>query len=127
MAFNPDIRDVILPRIRRINFACSLNKWFHRIIKKTPAVTKVEEWTRDLTGVGAAMAIGSHEENGICALLVEAAIIIKKDDKLNNLFDSCKNKVRFKDPIIHRSLDAIIIKKSPIRFERTVTNPELTA
>ena len=36
----------------------------------TPAVTSVDEWTRALTGVGAAIAEGSQEENGIWALLV---------------------------------------------------------
>ena len=49
-----------------------------RISKKTPAVTKVEEWTREETGVGAAIAIGSQEEKGIWALLVMKDIIKKK-------------------------------------------------
>jgi hypothetical protein len=31
----------------------------------TPAVTKVEECTREDTGVGAAMAAGNHAEKGI--------------------------------------------------------------
>lgn len=44
----------------------------------TPAVTKVEEWTREDTGVGAAIAAGSQEEKGSWALLVIPAIIIKK-------------------------------------------------
>ena len=35
-----------------------------------PAVTSVEEWTNEETGVGAAMASGNHEENGIWALFV---------------------------------------------------------
>ena len=39
-------------------------------------MTSVEEWTRADTGVGAAMAAGSHLENGICALFVIAASII---------------------------------------------------
>lgn len=48
-----------------------LNHWndikreWNRINRKTPAVTKVEECTRADTGVGAAMAAGSHEEKGI--------------------------------------------------------------
>jgi hypothetical protein len=33
----------------------------------------VDEWTKAETGVGAAIAAGSHLENGICALLVMAA------------------------------------------------------
>jgi hypothetical protein len=43
----------------------------------TPAVTSVDEWTRVDTGVGAAMAAGSHELNGVWALLVMAARRIK--------------------------------------------------
>lgn len=41
--------------------------------RNTPAVTRVEEWTRADTGVGAAIAAGNHLEKGICALLVRAA------------------------------------------------------
>ena len=44
----------------------------------TPAVTNVEEWTKALTGVGAAIAAGSHLEKGIWALLVIAARLILK-------------------------------------------------
>lgn len=47
----------------------------NRIKRKTPAVTKVEEWTRAETGVGAAIAAGSQAEKGIWALLVIAATI----------------------------------------------------
>lgn len=39
-------------------------------------MTRVDEWTRADTGVGAAIAAGSHLENGICALLVHPATII---------------------------------------------------
>ena len=46
-----------------------------RIIKYTPAVTRVEEWTKEDTGVGAAIAAGSQAEKGIWALFVQAAII----------------------------------------------------
>ena len=35
-----------------------------RNMRYTPAVTRVEEWTKALTGVGAAIAAGSHAENG---------------------------------------------------------------
>lgn len=48
----------------------------NRNSKYTPAVTSVEEWTRALTGVGAAIAAGSHLEKGIWALFVIAATII---------------------------------------------------
>ena len=33
--------------------------------KNTPAVTRVDEWTKAETGVGAAIAAGSHLEKGI--------------------------------------------------------------
>jgi hypothetical protein len=36
-----------------------------RIIRNTPAVTRVEEWTRAETGVGAAIAAGSQALKGI--------------------------------------------------------------
>ena len=36
----------------------------------TPAVTRVEEWTSEETGVGAIIAAGNQEEKGIWALLV---------------------------------------------------------
>jgi hypothetical protein len=48
--------------------------WWNRIIKYTPAVTRVDEWTKADTGVGAAIAAGSQAENGIWALLVHAAV-----------------------------------------------------
>jgi len=37
----------------------------------------VEEWTSEETGVGAAIAAGSHALKGICALFVDAATTIK--------------------------------------------------
>jgi hypothetical protein len=36
-----------------------------RINKYIPAVTKVEERTKEETGVGAAIVVGNQEENGI--------------------------------------------------------------
>jgi len=39
--------------------------WLNRITKYTPAVTRVDECTRAETGVGAAIAAGSHAQNGI--------------------------------------------------------------
>jgi hypothetical protein len=43
-----------------------------------PAVTRVEECTREEIGVGAAIAAGSHGENGNNALLVIKATTIMK-------------------------------------------------
>ena len=40
---------------------------------KIPAVTSVLEWTSLDTGVGAAIAAGSHDLKGYCLLLVAAA------------------------------------------------------
>lgn len=48
-----------------------LSPW--RSKRKIPAVTRVLEWTRLETGVGAAMAAGSQELKGYCLLLVPAA------------------------------------------------------
>lgn len=48
-----------------------------RNIRNTPAVTKVEEWTKAEMGVGAAMAIGNQAEKGNWALFEQAAIINK--------------------------------------------------
>jgi hypothetical protein len=50
----------------------------NRISTYTPAVTRVDEWTRADTGVGAAIAAGNQEQNGIWALLVMAPEIIKR-------------------------------------------------
>ena len=43
-------------------------------IRAIPAATSVEEWTKAEIGVGAAIAAGSQEENGNCALFVSAVI-----------------------------------------------------
>ena len=63
------------------------NRIFIRINKYTPAVTNVDEWTRAETGVGAAMAAGSHAEKGIWALLVQAEIMIIVISNRENLKD----------------------------------------
>jgi len=49
-----------------------------RKTNQIPAVTRVDLWTRALTGVGAAIAAGNHLINGHCALLVKEIILIKK-------------------------------------------------
>jgi len=48
----------------------------NRFSNHTPAVTRVEEWTKDEVGVGAAMAAGNQAVKGTCALLVTAAVTI---------------------------------------------------
>lgn len=71
------VRQLIVKRVKLYIGIC----WrvgARRIIRKTPAVTKVDEWTRAETGVGAAIAMGSQGENGNCALLVIAARRVAK-------------------------------------------------
>ena len=55
-------------------------RWWHSTLNfinnQTPATTSVDEWTSDLTGVGALIARGSHEDSGNWALLVIATIHI---------------------------------------------------
>jgi len=46
--------------------------------RKSPAVTNVEECTKEEIGVGAAIAIGNHLEKGKIAVLVKKAKTIKK-------------------------------------------------
>jgi hypothetical protein len=63
-----------------------------RIINQIPAVTKVELWTKALTGVGAAIAAGNQLEKGSWALFVKERrtkkikayklIILLKEDTL---------------------------------------------
>src|SRR4051794_22525629 len=50
--------------------ACSIG--LTRTIRYTPAVTMVAAWMRADTGVGPAMASGSHRYSGSCALLPTA-------------------------------------------------------
>jgi len=74
IADSPAIIIVIAPNPHKTHkIFKEASKKFIRIKRYTPAVTKVEEWTKEETGVGAAIAAGSQAENGICALLVEAA------------------------------------------------------
>lgn len=71
-----------------------------------PAVTKVEEWTRADTGVGAAIAAGSHAENGNCAdLQIENKTTNKKNTHLNLIINKLKARTK---------------KTSPIRLNSTV-------
>ena len=67
-AFRPAISIVIIPKYST-NF--QFNNPLKRNMRYTPAVTRVDEWTKEETGVGAAIAAGSQAEKGICALLVK--------------------------------------------------------
>lgn len=50
-------------------------------------MTKVEEWTKEETGVGAAIAAGSQEEKGIWALLVKHPKLMKITEKKDKKID----------------------------------------
>ena len=84
-------------------------------------MTRVEECTRALTGVGAAIAAGSHLEKGIWALLVIPASIIQMMvyfiEGLLSIFkmNQC--------PCWRVSAMAIRIITSPTRFVRAVMSP----
>lgn len=97
--------------------------WFRFIVrnnKYTPAVTKVDEWTRAEIGVGAAIAIGNHAENGNCALFDRAAIISMINiNVVNSIFI-----LRFQlDDKVIILIDRRI-RISPIRFLSNVIVPE---
>jgi len=91
----------------------------NRIIKYTPAVTNVDECTNAETGVGAAIGIGNHIENGICALLaaiINKTITITLHSRLN---------IKFHLPLTTIKPIDINSPTSPIRLHKTVTMPEL--
>jgi hypothetical protein len=62
-ALIPDINIVQTEIINKINLTPI--KFLKRINKYTPAVTNVDEWTNEDTGVGAAIAAGNQAEKGI--------------------------------------------------------------
>lgn len=92
-----------------------------RISKNTPAVTRVEECTRAETGVGAAMAAGSHLENGIWALFVIAASIIH----ITVRRDMLEFHILIIDHWLEDKVHAIArrIKASPTRLVKAVIIP----
>jgi len=90
-----------------------------------PAVTKVEEWTRADTGVGAAIAAGSQEEKGIWALLVQAdKIRIEMASALNGK-DCSEKKVNLHDPKEANIPTVMSRPTSPKRFVIAVIIPAL--
>lgn len=84
-------------------------------INKRPAVTKVLLWTRELTGVGALIALGSQPLKGNWALLVKAV-------KTRKNLDNQKKKLKLKKeiPLKIEALKKTKIKKSPKRLVKTV-------
>lgn len=91
-----------------------------RNIRNTPAVTKVDEWTKAEIGVGAAIAIGSQAENGNCALFEHAAII--KSDRVKVIYSIFIWNVQFEDKV-NIPID-MRIKISPTRFLNKVIVPD---
>lgn len=86
----------------------------------TPAVTSVDEWTKAEIGVGAAIAIGNHAENGNCALFDKAAVVTMIIvNVVNSIFIL---KFQLDDRVI--ILIDRRIKISPIRFLSNVIVPE---
>merc|ERR1711956_173 len=98
--------------------------WPWRNNKYPPAVTRVDEWTNEETGVGAAMAAGSHALKGICALFVKEPTI-KSNFKMvstskNSLYNTILQEPKF------NSIPILISKRtSPKRFVITVSIPAL--
>lgn len=86
----------------------------------TPAVTKVEEWTKAEIGVGAAIAIGSQAENGNCALFEQAANIRKISTSIE--YSEFILNLQFEDKVII-PIDKRI-KISPIRLLNKVMVPD---
>lgn len=118
------IKEVTIPTIARYFSLLKLkNQESNRINKYTPAVTKVEEWTKDETGVGAAIAAGNHAEKGTWALLVKVA-------KTNTQIHIFLLKCSLVDPILQfkfviKTAILNIIRISPNRLVIAVINPEL--
>lgn len=86
----------------------------NRIIRRTPAVTSVDECTSAEIGVGAAMAAGNHAEKGICALFV---ILLRKIRKILVFFivESWNQEGSDRNENKHAMRNI-----SPIRFEKIV-------
>lgn len=106
------------------NILYSARTGLNRIKRYTPAVTSVEECTRALTGVGAAIAAGSQAEKGIWALLVTLAKIINTAGNLKEVIKlfSIEN-IKFQLPI--STIKPIISKiaTSPRRLVMAVIIP----
>ena len=94
--------------------------------KYTPAVTKVEEWTREDTGVGAAIAAGSHALKGIWALLVIAPKINNKVNKKPVTLNDCI-RIILKFLLKRPQARALNKNPSPNRLEKKVKRPAFKA
>lgn len=90
-----------------------LIKLWWRKIKYKPAVTNVDECTKDETGVGAAMALGSQNENGSWALLVNA-VRMRKKESIKQLSWPKKNKFQVNQSTLSPKIT--IMQQSPNRL-----------
>lgn len=88
-----------------------------------PLVTNVEEWTKEETGVGAAIAAGSQDEKGIWALLVKVATIKTQIHIFLALPAVVRPNLQF--VLIIKIAILNMIKISPNRLVKAVTIPEL--
>lgn len=88
-------------------------------------MTKVDECTSADTGVGAAIAAGSHLENGICALFVIAAKVIIAIWRILFIF-SVLIWIIFQWPWDRVHPIDRRMATSPIRFVIAVTSPALS-
>jgi len=126
IAVNPAITIVNVPiSISPTEIVVVDTNIFIRINRYTPAVTRVEEWTKAETGVGAAIAAGNHAEKGIWALLVQAEVI-KINIKINEtlLFMFLIN-LYVQSPILIIILIQINKPTSPNRLVKAVIMPAL--
>jgi DNA integrity scanning protein DisA with diadenylate cyclase activity len=118
LAIKPAINMVIIAKTKSQKNEGRVRE-LNRISKKTPAVTSVEEWTREETGVGAAIAAGSQEEKGIWALFVINVRTINSESNIVDSFLERKSQLTVKETsLIERRK-----KTSPNRFTKNVVIP----
>ncbi len=113
----------------RIKIVCRLVELVTKLLKRyrmnVPPVTSVDEWTSVETGVGAAIAAGSHLEKGICALLVIAAtkMPVHCKGECSVFIVLCRMS---QSPVFNVLAIAISKNVSPSRFTRIVSVPALS-
>jgi len=99
----------------------------NRVRRRTPAVTRVEEWTKDETGVGADMASGSQVLKGNRALLVADANNTHTGSKVDVEQGVIGLLSRVVDPWARVKHTKTTIKTSPRRLVVTVISADCFA
>lgn len=118
----PAIDVVARPRASRMGaMPLSVISLLNRMSKYTPAVTRVEEWTRADTGVGAAMAAGSHADRGICALLVILAIMSNHKTMVDSLVQVNLKTLKLNSPLLIQMAMVRRMATSPNRLVSAVS------